>query len=232
MVEAQLNYFDMAVLGIMFLSCLFAFFRGFVREVLSLTAWVGAGIITVYFFKDVAKMLQPHFTEEKIALIFSFGGLYIGSLICFAIINRIIVRLVKSGTGIGMVDNFLGLLFGATRGALVISLGYFMLSVAVDKNNLPNWMAKAVTLPYVEKGAEMLAQLAPEHLKNLANVQKNAAIDLKNEMANEAKNQINGLAADKNQLENTIKNFSSDAQKNIGKNTGNTLDQILKDTGK
>ena len=34
MIETHLNVFDAGVIGIMALSCLFAFFRGFVREVL------------------------------------------------------------------------------------------------------------------------------------------------------------------------------------------------------
>ena len=42
MIETHLNLFDATVLGILALSCLFAFFRGFVREILSLGAWIGA----------------------------------------------------------------------------------------------------------------------------------------------------------------------------------------------
>ncbi len=61
MIDAQLNYFDMAVIGIMLLSCVFAFFRGFVKEILSLIGWVGAAAVTVYFFKPASEMLQPYF---------------------------------------------------------------------------------------------------------------------------------------------------------------------------
>ncbi len=64
MIETHLNIFDAAVLGIMALSCLFAFYRGFVREVLSLGAWIGAGIITIYYFPQVAEKLQPHFQKS------------------------------------------------------------------------------------------------------------------------------------------------------------------------
>ena len=43
------------------MSCLFAFFRGFVREVLSLGAWLGAAIVTMYYFPEMAARLKPHF---------------------------------------------------------------------------------------------------------------------------------------------------------------------------
>ncbi len=50
MVQTSLNIFDLVVFGILGLSALLSFFRGFVREVLSLGAWVGASLITLYAF--------------------------------------------------------------------------------------------------------------------------------------------------------------------------------------
>jgi len=55
MVDAQLNYFDMAIYSIMALSCIFAFFRGFVKEILSLIAWIGAAFITVRFSRKLRR---------------------------------------------------------------------------------------------------------------------------------------------------------------------------------
>ena len=47
MIETSFNLFDTIVVVTIILSALLSFFRGFVREVLSLGAWVGASIITV-----------------------------------------------------------------------------------------------------------------------------------------------------------------------------------------
>ena len=47
---------DLAVIGIVFLSALFAFARGFVREALSIVAWVGAAYITFKGFDWVYRM--------------------------------------------------------------------------------------------------------------------------------------------------------------------------------
>lgn len=174
MIDAQLNYFDMAVIGIMLLSCLFAFFRGFVKEILSLLAWVGSGIITIYFFKDTAEALQPHFTKAVTAAITATSGLYFGSLLGFAIFNRIVLKILKSGSEIGWFDNILGLVFGALRGAFVISLGFAMIAIAVPKENYPEWLEQAKTRPYAEKGATILASIAPAYLEELASLQKKA----------------------------------------------------------
>ncbi len=174
MVDAQLNYFDMAVIGIMLLSCIFAFFRGFVKEILSLIAWIGAAYITVRFFPSLSEKLQPHFAKPLMAAICATTILYIGSLIGFAIFNRIIIKILKSGSEIGWLDNLLGLAFGALRGAFIVSLSYLMISVVIKDDNRPEWLEKAVTRPYAEKGALMLTKIAPTYIDELSNLEKKA----------------------------------------------------------
>src|SRR4051812_23214136 len=131
MVSTHINLFDVAVIGILLLSCLFAFFRGFVREILSLGAWIGAGIVTIYYFPAMAEKLQPHFKSAVVAAGFGTLAIYIVALIGFSIINMFILKFVKSGSDVGMLDNMLGLFFGAFRGALIVSLGFFLISIAI-----------------------------------------------------------------------------------------------------
>ncbi|MEQ1790346.1 MAG: CvpA family protein, partial [Rickettsiales bacterium] len=177
MIDAQLNYLDMAVIAIMLLSAIFAFFRGFVREILSLVAWIGAAYITIQFFPSFSESLQPHFKEDKTAAGCAILVLYIGSLIGFAIINRFIIKILKSGSGVGWVDNMLGLVFGTLRGAFIISLGFFIISVAIPENIHPQWFIDAKTRPYAEEGALILAKIAPDYMKELSSLQKKANID-------------------------------------------------------
>jgi membrane protein required for colicin V production len=170
MIEAQLTYFDAAVIGIMALSCMFAFFRGFVKEVLSLGAWIGAGIITLYYFRDVAALIKPHVKTDMVAGGLATLGLYIVSLLGFSIINSLIVRMMKEGGDIGILDNSLGLLFGAFRGAFIISLGYFMMMTVMTEDNAPTWLKHAQTKQYAEKGAIILGRAAPDYLVELTSL--------------------------------------------------------------
>jgi membrane protein required for colicin V production len=227
MIDAHLNYFDMVVIGIMLLSCVFAFFRGFVKEILSLFAWVGAGFVTVKFFPSVASMLQPHFTKPIIAAVCATFILYMGSLIVFAIINRFIIKILKSGSEIGMLDNILGLAFGALRGALIISLGFLMLSLAISEENRPEWLQKAVTLPYVEKGAILLTQIAPAYLDELSHLQKKAAGRVQDSSIKEAGEDVSDKVG--NMLHNGRLNKEIDDTK---KDTSENFEQILKNLGK
>lgn len=173
MIEAEFTYFDLTILGIMTLSCLFAFFRGFVKEILSLGAWIGAGIVTLYFFRDVAELIKPHVKSDMVSGGLAALGLYVISLLTFSLFNSMIMRMMKEGGDIGLLDNTLGLLFGALRGAFIISLGYFLLMTVMTKDNAPDWLKTAHTAPYAEQGAIILGKAAPDYLVELTSLKDN-----------------------------------------------------------
>jgi uncharacterized membrane protein required for colicin V production len=71
-----------------------------------------------------------------------------------------------------LLDNFLGLLFGCLRGAFIISLGYLIMLAVVPKDNPPEWLKTSVTKNYVQKGADLLAQVAPRYLADIEGFMK------------------------------------------------------------
>ena len=168
MVETTFNMFDAAVLGIVVLSALLSFFRGFIREVLSLGAWLGASLVTTYYFLDVAALINPQVKNPAIASGIAAMGLFIFALLVFAIVNAILMKLFKQGKDVGMLDNMLGLGFGVLRACLLISLSYFIFSFFKPEKEYPQWLAEAKTRPYVESGAEIIAKIAPSYLEKLS----------------------------------------------------------------
>lgn len=170
MISASFSYFDMGVIAIMGLSCAFAFFRGFVKEMLSLGAWVGAGIITVYNFPAVAKAIKPFFKSDVVAAGFATLGLYIILLLAFSLFNMMILKMLREGSDIGFLDNSLGLLFGALRGAFIISLGYFIMTMGMTEQEYPEWLKASRTQATVEEGAILLARMAPTYLQELSSL--------------------------------------------------------------
>ena len=172
MIETHLNMFDAVVLSIMLFSCVFAFFRGLIREILSLAAWIGAGVVTVYYYHPVAEWMQQYFKTTALAVAVAGIGVYIAALMGFAMINLIIVKTIKQGGDSGVLDNMLGLIFGAVRGAFIVSLGFFMITMVVSKDEYPSWVKESITHPYAEKGAYILTRLAPESLEEISALQK------------------------------------------------------------
>lgn len=171
MIDAQLsmNLFDAIVLGVLFLSALISFFRGFIRELLSLFAWVGAAFITLHFVVNVAEFLEPYVKKPMVAAIFATLGTYFVSLMAISLISSILVRYLKTGTDVGAFDNIMGLLFGVVKGSLIVALGYFLLSVVLgpNKEEYPEWITTAHSLPVVEKGTTALVAMMPDYLKEI-----------------------------------------------------------------
>lgn len=172
-IDAHLNIFDMVVIGIVGLSCLVSFFRGFMRELLSLGAWLVAGLVTIYAYPHVAEFVKPHVkNSESIAMLVAILGTYIVTLLFFSIINGMLIRYAKQGAEVGMLDNILGLVFGFLRGSFIVSLGFFLMSAMMDKDQYPDWVAQARTLPFAESGARLLARLAPHYLEEMSSFAK------------------------------------------------------------
>lgn len=165
MLEADINLFDATVVTVMGLSTLLSFFRGFVREVLSLGAWIGASMVTVYMFPTTAKMLAPHLSNAVAAAGLAAIGTFFVALVCISIFNMMLVRLFKKGSEAGMLDNALGLAFGAARGFFLLSLGFYVMTLVLDEPNYPEAIQQARTKDFVAQGAKLVSKVAPDYLK-------------------------------------------------------------------
>lgn len=169
MIGQPLNMLDASVLTILALSAVVAFFRGFVREFLSLVAWVGAGMIALYLYPHTLQILKQHVSikNEHMLGAVSAIGTYMVALIAISMVNAVLIRYLKTGMEVGILDNFLGLIFGALRGVFIVSLGYLILMTVTPKDNPPEWVKTSFTKDYLQQGADILVKVAPEYLKDI-----------------------------------------------------------------
>jgi len=158
------NLLDLAAAAILLISAVLAFFRGFVHEVLAITAWVGAVLAALNglpFVRDKARELIPITWAADAA---AAAVLFLGSLIVLALITRSISKRVQESALNGL-DRSLGFLFGIVRGAFVVAVAYIVLSwVWPGDDERPAWIAEARSLPLMEAGADMVRALVPAEL--------------------------------------------------------------------
>jgi membrane protein required for colicin V production len=159
-----MNALDVAVLGVVALSALFAFARGFVREALSIVAWVGAAAVTLYGFNYVYAITVRFLTTPLLADLVAGAGLFVASLIVLTIITGVVARWIHF-TALSPIDRTLGLVFGIVRGALLVSLAYLLLDISVPQSDWPVWIQGARSQPLLAEGAGMLREVLPESLK-------------------------------------------------------------------
>ena len=136
-----MNPLDLGVVAVLGLSAIFAFARGFVREALSIVAWVGAALITFYIYANVEAAVEPMVHNPLLSGLIGIAGTFIVCLIVLTIVTGIAARAVRT-TGLSPIDRTLGFVFGLLRGAFILSLAYLMLDM-VQPNDRPQWLRDA-----------------------------------------------------------------------------------------
>ena len=159
-----MNWLDLAVIGIVALSAIFAFARGFVREALSIVAWVGAAYITFKGFDWVYAQVDPKVHNPLLSQVIAGLGLFIVSLIVLTILTGFLARMVHA-SGLSPIDRTLGFIFGLARGAFLVCLAYLLLDLSVQPSDRPMWIREAKSGPYLHEGADTLKGFLPESLK-------------------------------------------------------------------
>jgi membrane protein required for colicin V production len=152
---------DLIIIAILALSALLAFMRGFVREVLSIGAWVGAALATIYGFPILQPYARKYIEVALFADIAAGVAIFVVALIILTVLSHALSRNVRS-SALGAVDRSLGLLFGLVRGAVLVCLAYLVMAWAIPQEDRPTWVAEARTLPLVQQGASLLLKILPE----------------------------------------------------------------------
>jgi len=123
-----MSWLDLVILGIIGLSALISLIRGFVKESISLVTWIVAGIIALRYFSPMGDLLEPFIVAPTIRNVAGFAILFVSTLVVGAIVNFIMSQLV-SKTGLSGTDKALGVVFGAARGVLIVTMVVLLASL-------------------------------------------------------------------------------------------------------
>jgi membrane protein required for colicin V production len=150
---------DWGVLAVMALSTLFAFIRGFTRELIALLAWIFGVIAAIVFSPLVASWLPDFGAHEAVRYILAFGlilllALFLGALVAWPLGS------VLRKSGLGFVDRFMGAVFGIARGALLV-LG-FVLVAGLTTLPRQDWWQNAALAPALAAAAMAASPWLPE----------------------------------------------------------------------
>jgi len=156
-----MTVFDFAVIGVIILSGYFAYSRGFVREALSIAAWINASFIALYTFPYVLPLFEKVLPKGVIANVSAASVVFILALMVLHMISNALARRVKDSS-LSPVDRTFGMIFGLARGMIFVCLGYialaWMLPTGKDR---PRWFADARSIPYLDAGAGKLRSFIP-----------------------------------------------------------------------
>lgn len=155
-----MTWADGVAMAVVVLSGLLALARGFVREVLGIGAWIGAGLAAFAFYPMVEPQISGLVGEPKLVLPLSIGIVFVVVLIVLSILSAWLGSMVRDSILAG-VDRTLGLAFGLVRGAVIVCLAYIGLSIFLQPSEWPAAIIHARFLTYAQGGAAFLVEFLP-----------------------------------------------------------------------
>ncbi|RED53569.1 CvpA family protein [Aestuariispira insulae] len=159
MENLSLNYVDLFILILALLSAVLAATRGFVREVLAIGAWVGAGAAT-FFGLPLAQPYARQFIENEISSLIICGVLiFLTTLVLLSIASHSFSTRVKE-SAVGSLDRSLGFVFGIARVFLLVCGVYFLTSLFLESDDdFPDAVTSAGSFKYVKVSTEKFLSL-------------------------------------------------------------------------
>ena len=135
---------DWAILAIVAISALISLKRGFVKEALSLLTWIIAGVVAWMFGGSLSQYLVNYIETPSARVIAGCTILFVATLLVGAMVNFLIGELIRV-TGLSGTDRFLGMVFGAARGGLLVVVAVGLLSLGPVQQD--QWWQQSKLLP-------------------------------------------------------------------------------------
>lgn len=134
---------DAGVAGIIVLSAILAYSRGFVREAMAIAGWVGAAMLAYIFAAKAQPLVKElpvvgKFLADscELSLIAAFAVVFAVGLIVAALFTPLFSSVVQRSV-LGGLDQGLGFLFGVVRGVILVGIAFLVYDRAVAANTVP-----------------------------------------------------------------------------------------------
>ena len=134
---------DAVVAGVIVLSAILAYSRGFVREAMAIVGWIGAALVAFMFAAPVQPLVKElpvvgQFLGDscELSIIAAFAVVFAAALIVASLFTPLLSSAIQK-TALGGLDQGLGFLFGVVRGVLLVAVAFLVYDRAVASNAIP-----------------------------------------------------------------------------------------------
>jgi membrane protein required for colicin V production len=156
-----LTLLDIGLLVVMLISGILAMVRGFMREILSIAAWLIAAGVTLYGYARVEVYVREYVTNDLLAKGIAIGGLFLITLLVVSLFTVKISDLVLDSR-VGALDRSLGFLFGLARGLIIMVVAFLFFSWLVPAKSQPDWVNNARSRVVLQATGDWLLSILPD----------------------------------------------------------------------
>lgn len=155
-----MNIIDYALIAIVVISVVVGALRGFLREAVSLAAWVAGFFLAWHFGSALEPHLGTWLAKYPLALTWTARGIiFLVVLLIGAAVGGLLGHFARVSIFSGL-DRLLGMLFGALRGFLMI--GVLVIFGQLLRLDSEKWWHKSLLMPQAVSIANGLRTLVSE----------------------------------------------------------------------
>ena len=152
---------DIVLILVMLVSGLLAMVRGFMREVLSIAAWVLAAGATLYSYGKLLPYAKQYFNNDIVAAAVVVGGVFLLTLLVVSVFTIKISDMVLDSR-VGALDRTLGFLFGLARGLIIVVIAFQFFIWLVPDRSQPQWVKSAKLRVVLAGTGQWLISMLPD----------------------------------------------------------------------
>jgi len=152
---------DIVLIVVMLISGLLAMVRGFMREVLSITAWILAAAATLYSYSKLLPLAKQYFNNDIVATVAVVGGVFLITLLVVSVLTIRISDMVLDSR-VGALDRTLGFLFGLARGLIIVVVAFQFFIWLVPDRSQPEWVRSAKSRVVLTSTGNWLMSMLPD----------------------------------------------------------------------
>jgi len=157
-----LTIVDYAVVFVLFMSAVFSTLRGMTREFLGLLGWVVSVVVANYAKPLLEDPIADLINADGLSAALAWGLPFAATVIIwFLLASLLSPGLTRAGLGI--LDRWLGVIFGVARGYLLVLLAFIGAVLALEgENKLPATIQNAQSTPLFSQSAQYFASFMPD----------------------------------------------------------------------
>lgn len=176
----SITAFDGIAVAVVAISAIMGFARGFLRELATLGAFIGALAAAyyarVFFHDDLTALLPadlPPWAADLILLIVAFAIVYV----LIAWLGQRLSKNIHGADGIGMFDHVAGAAFGVLRGFVALVFFVVLLGLVLEENRIPGFIRDGLAYPQLRNLADYVnveaAKVGKEVQEPLSSAEEN-----------------------------------------------------------
>jgi len=152
---------DVILIGVMLISAVLAMIRGFMREILSIAAWVLAALATLYSYGKLLPYAKSYVNNDIVATAGVVAGTFLLTLLVVSVVTVRFSDMVLDSR-VGALDRTLGFLFGLARGLIIVVVAFLFFAWLVPTKTQPAWVANAKSKVVLQSTGDWLMSMLPD----------------------------------------------------------------------